>query len=541
MMWKNCLHANCSVNEDFIAPNYVVHVAAVSDVQAAVKFAAKYHIRLTVKTTGHDFVGRSNAPDGLLVWMHGFNSVNVIDQTPDPCNSSRQVAAIQAQGGTVWGDLYPKVPKNFEVVGGNSLTVSVAGGFLQGGGHSCLSPSLGLAVDAVLSLQVVTMDGEARTVSRCDAETADLFFALLGGGGGTFGVVTSVTLEMYPTAGSVVGLQIVVPLVQKVVGGYTEAAKSFFSTYMAMQPSIDPCWGGYILTTEEPILGKILLVNTMCLGSWRRAVESLGPLAEWAASMNVTMTLKNFSSFYEWHGSKVDPLKSVPANTNIASRIMPIENFYGAKAQALAETILVHVAQATKQVFTTGLYIVQLGGAVKSMPHRELTSVTDGFRNGHWHVIGTTEYSDEYKDIEGKTKENVKAFQQALAEQAPTGGTYFNEMMYDQPDWQYSFFGKNYPRLLDIKQKYDPQGLQQCHNCVGPPAQPLPPLPTPSPPSPSPVPPQPTPTPAPPAPTPGKDCPGGSFSACISLCPSDPKEFQACVQECHKRCDSFLI
>jgi hypothetical protein len=301
---------------------------------------------------------------------------------------------------------------------------------------------------------------------------------------------------------------------------------------MAMQPTFDPCWGGYILTTE--VFGpKVLLVNTMCLGSWKRATDSMAPIMKWAASIKIAATMTNFTSFYEWHGAKVDPLHSVPANTNIASRIMPIDNFHGAKAQALSDTILQHVTH--KDAFTTGLYIVQLGGAVKTALQRSSTSVTDEFRNGHWHVIGTTQYSGN-QDIEGKTKANVKAFQQALVEQAPTGGTYFNEMMYDQPHWQHAFFSDRYPRLLEIKAKYDPTSMLRCHNCVGPPSQPYtPPSPPPSPPSPTPPSPTP-PSPTPPSPTPPAECPGGTFAACIALCPADPQEFKACVEECHKRC-----
>jgi hypothetical protein len=295
--------------------------------------------------------------------------------------------------------------------------------------------------------------------------------------------------------------------------------------YMAMQPTLDSCWGGFVLTTH--IFGpKLILVNTMCLGSWKRATESISPLLKWAKSESVSVTLRNFTSFYEWHGKTVDPLHSVGVNTNIASRIMPIENFQGAKAQALSDTILQHVTST--EDFTTGLYIIQLGGAVRTMPHQTSTSVTDGFRNGHWHVIGTTQYGNNEAD-EVKTKGMVAAFQRALAEQAPTGGTYFNEMMYDQPDWQHAFFGQHYTRLLDIKKKYDPTSLLQCHNCVGSYDVPAP---APTPPAPKPPSPSPSPPPSPPA-----GCPGGSFSACISLCPSDPSDFKACVEECHNRCD----
>ena len=80
--------------------------------------------------------------------------------------------------------------ENVLVVGGNALTVGAAGGYLQGGGHSAMSPLYGLAVDNTLEMDVVIADGTLLTVNSCTNE--DLFWALRGGGGGTFGIVTRV-------------------------------------------------------------------------------------------------------------------------------------------------------------------------------------------------------------------------------------------------------------------------------------------------------------------------------------------------------------
>lgn len=80
-------------------------------------------------------------------------------------------------------------------------------GYIQGGGHSALTTNFGMAADQALECEVVTADGSIVTTSR--AENTDLFWALSGGGPGTFGVVTSVTFRAYPEAPviGVVGLQ----------------------------------------------------------------------------------------------------------------------------------------------------------------------------------------------------------------------------------------------------------------------------------------------------------------------------------------------
>ena len=78
--------------------------------------------------------------------------------------------------------------KGVVVVGGNAQSVSTSGGYLQGGGHGANSPKHGLAVDNLLEADIVIADGTLLTVNKC--WHPDLFFAIRGGGGGTFGIVT---------------------------------------------------------------------------------------------------------------------------------------------------------------------------------------------------------------------------------------------------------------------------------------------------------------------------------------------------------------
>ena len=87
------------------------------------------------------------------------------------------------------GEVYELMTeKEVVVVGGGALTVGAAGGYLQGGGHSANSPKLGLAVDNLLEADIVIADGTLLTINKC--WHTDLFWAIRGGGGGTFGIVT---------------------------------------------------------------------------------------------------------------------------------------------------------------------------------------------------------------------------------------------------------------------------------------------------------------------------------------------------------------
>lgn len=84
---------------------------------------------------------------------------------------------------------------NVLVVGGTSATVGAAGGYLQGGGHSANSPRHGLAVDNLLEADIVIADGTLVTTNACTNK--DLFWALRGGGGGSWGVITRVVYKAH--------------------------------------------------------------------------------------------------------------------------------------------------------------------------------------------------------------------------------------------------------------------------------------------------------------------------------------------------------
>ncbi|KAI9770052.1 MAG: hypothetical protein M1839_003280 [Geoglossum umbratile] len=117
--------------------------------------------------------------------------------TPKGCGYSIDTHVVTAAAGSQFGKINDQASlRNLTVVGGGAETVGI-GGYLTGGGHSALSATYGLAVDQVLEMEIVTPGGEILTVNECQNE--DLFWAMRGGGGSTFGVLTSVTLKAFPS------------------------------------------------------------------------------------------------------------------------------------------------------------------------------------------------------------------------------------------------------------------------------------------------------------------------------------------------------
>jgi FAD/FMN-containing dehydrogenase len=151
-----------------------------------------------VKGAGHSYLGTSNAPDSLLVWTRAMNKVTLHDAfVGNGCEGKfAPVPAVTAEAGAVWIDLYNAVTTQAGryVQGGGCTDVGVAG-LVQSGGFGNFSKGFGTAAANLLEAEVVTADGAVRIVNDC--RNPDLFWAIKGGGGGSWGVVTRVTVRTH--------------------------------------------------------------------------------------------------------------------------------------------------------------------------------------------------------------------------------------------------------------------------------------------------------------------------------------------------------
>src|SRR6516225_1780861 len=177
---------------------YAVAARNTADVVAAVNFARENNLRLVVKGTGHSYLGTSNSADSLLIWTRAMNRVELHDAfVPQGCaGNTAPVHAVTAEPGAVWIDLYDAVTTRGGryVQGGGCADVGVAG-LIQSGGFGSFSKRYVMAAASLLEADVVTADGKVRIANACT--NPDLYWALKGGGGGSWGVVTRITLRTH--------------------------------------------------------------------------------------------------------------------------------------------------------------------------------------------------------------------------------------------------------------------------------------------------------------------------------------------------------
>ena len=170
---------------------YAVHVKSAAHTAAAVNFARNHNLRLVVKGGAHSYQGTSTAPDSLMIWTRAMNDAVVHEQfTPQGCSARDYgVPAVSAGGGALSIDLYDAVTtKAGRYVQCGGCTDTGVAGVLQSGGFGSHSKGFGTAAGSLLEAEIVTADGMIRIANACT--NPDLFWALKGGGGGAWGVVT---------------------------------------------------------------------------------------------------------------------------------------------------------------------------------------------------------------------------------------------------------------------------------------------------------------------------------------------------------------
>jgi hypothetical protein len=174
--------------------SFAVNATCASDFQKTIQFVRRHNIRLVIRNTGHDYNGKSTGAGALAIWTHHMKHQELVDYE-SPSYSGK---AVKMGAGVEVFESYAFAQKHGLVsVGGDCPTVGVAGGYTQGGGgHGPGVSKFGLGADQALEWEVVTGTGEILIANR--EKNQELHWALSGGGGGTYGVVSSLTVKVYP-------------------------------------------------------------------------------------------------------------------------------------------------------------------------------------------------------------------------------------------------------------------------------------------------------------------------------------------------------
>ncbi|KAJ6557654.1 hypothetical protein B0H19DRAFT_946457 [Mycena capillaripes] len=423
-------------------PLYSVEAQTAKDIQAAVKFAAAHNLRLVVKSSGHDFLGRSTAPNSLLIRTAAFTKTTFTDAFY--VGEQNMGSAVTVGSGVHLQDFYSETKANGKIaVGGSAATVSVAGGYMQGAGHSALSPLFGLAADNVLEFHIVVANGELLQVNSIS--NPDLFYALRGGGAGSWGVIVNATVRTFPTFDGTFSLI--------ELGATTNTAAASLAAVHAQHIfDLDAVRGGQyfwfvksgnitVLELETFTANTTLDEGTALLTPFLNdalAVPGVFVIAQEIANMNVNDALR----------MKDDDAGQFGV---LGSRLIPTEAYQDPNASDTVEKVYMELLDGGA---TEILGHLVAGGQVSD--NADIVSAV----NPAWRTAKAHAKSSSLTEIDAIRNE-FQTNQLPILEQlsGPNAGSYSSEADALEPDFKMTFYGPNYGKLSAIKAKYDPHDL----------------------------------------------------------------------------------
>ncbi|HKI83931.1 MAG TPA: FAD-binding oxidoreductase [Candidatus Krumholzibacteria bacterium] len=418
-------------------PALVARCRSNTDVAAAVDFAAKHKVLLSVRGRGHHIAGNSLADGGLAIDLSHLRKVTLDEKT----------GVVTAQPGASLGDLdAATAPKGWVVPTGINSTTGVAG-LTLGGGFGWLSRKFGMTVDSLIEAEVVTADG--KTVTASDSKNSDLFWALRGGGG-NFGVVTRFTYQAHRIAPELYSGLIVHPAsaADDVLRFYREfsAKASDELTIWVVMRKAPP-----LPFLPEDVHGKEVVVFALLhCGDPATAEREVKPLLEYGKPVGSHLGVQPFAAWQQ----AFDPLLTPGAR-----------NYWKSHNFASLSDDLFDVftkALGTLPSDFSEIFIFQLGGATGRVP---VDATAFPHRDTRYGMNVHTRWETAAEDA------SCVAWARKLfadAEPYSTGGAYSNFLTDDADDAVAAAYGSNAKRLAEIKAKYDPNNLFRMNHNVKP-------------------------------------------------------------------------
>ncbi|KAJ7194348.1 hypothetical protein GGX14DRAFT_552786 [Mycena pura] len=426
---------------------YAVNASGADDIAAAVRFSDAKNVRLVIRNTGHDYLGRSTGAGALAVWTHYLKDIEVTDWADASYTGKALKVGAGVQG---FEAIEAAAAAGLVVVTGECPTVGIAGGYTQGGGHSALSTVFGLSADNTLEFEVVLADGRLVTAAR-SSEYADLYWALSGGGAGNYGVVVSMTVRAHPDA-PVSGAMF---SVDAPLDRYPAIVDAFHAALPAIVDS-----GIMIIYFFGEGLFSVPAM-TAYNRTQTEAQAALAPFVQSLAALNVTLqpTFTSFASYRDHFGHYWGPLPAGNIQVGVdlfGGRLIPRDVLprFGPTARTLIDLGITTIG--------VGLNVSRFGGgganAVLPQWRDSLVSAS---------LVLPYSFSAPFAEMRAAQETITRIVQPVVEAATPGAGAYMNEADFQQPRFEDVFFGANYGRLLGIKRKYDPEGLFYATAAVG--------------------------------------------------------------------------
>ena len=417
-------------------PAVVVRVANAGDVMATLRYARDNGLDLSIRGGGHSGPGLGTNDDGVVIDFSRMRGVRV-----DP-----NARTARAEGGTTWGDFNAATHAfGLATTGGVISTTGIAG-LTLGGGIGYLTRGHGLSLDNLVSADVVTADGQMLVAS--EKENADLFWAIRGGGG-NFGVCTSLEYKLHPVQNVYWG-----PMFYEIEE--TENILRFYRDYIKDAPEEMGAFPAFQIAPPLPFIPED-----------RHGDMFAAIVACWSGDPEEgERQFKAFHDVAEVKAEMVGPIP-YPAINAAFDDLFPkgIRQYWKGNfvKELTDEAIAAHVEHGPNApTVSSTMHLYPINGAC----HRvDADATAFGHRDANFSMV-IIAASDDPSEDEANTKW-VRDYSDAIAPHSEVGG-YVNFMDDDDDERVRANYGSNYDRLVDIKRKYDPDNVFKVNQNIVP-------------------------------------------------------------------------
>jgi FAD/FMN-containing dehydrogenase len=419
-------------------PALIAQCASAGDVAAAVSYARAAGMELAVRGGGHSTAGHSVSDGGMMVDLSPMKAIDV--------DADRRVATVQP--GVLLGELDRATQEHGLAVPAGTISHTGVAGLTLGGGIGWLMRKHGLTIDSLLEVELVTAEGEI--VRASEREHADLFWAIRGAGA-NFGVVTEFVFRLHP-----VGTMLAGPLVHR----YDRAADVLKGARDVLADAPDELNTALVLMTvppHPPFPAELWGEKTVAIApaysgdleTGERVVQRLRELAEPALDL-------------------VSPMPYVALQSMLDDTAPPGLHHYNTAETlpALTDGAIDGLVAAFADVPSPRSHVIisQLGGAVARVPQ---TATAFAQRDGAYLAWILSIWEPDMS-----ADQQLAWGRHARAAVAPfgSGGTYVNSLEPDvrAPGRLRASYGQNWPRLVELKRRYDPENLFRLNQNIRP-------------------------------------------------------------------------
>ena len=411
-------------------PALIARCTNVADVVSAVQFARAHNLLTAVRCGGHSMSGKGMCDGGLVIDLSYMNDVQI-----DVKNKTASV-----QGGAQLGDLDRKaLPFGLGTTAGVVSHTGV-GGLTLGGGMGRLQRRFGLAIDNVLSVELVTAEGKVVTANA--KENPDLYWGVRGGGG-NFGIVTKFLFRLHTMDPMVINFGFSFPM---------DVAKDALKLYFDFSTGADKdlfLLGG--ISMREDGTGGVSIGGNY-FGSQKNVDRALQPLRDFGKATRDSV----FPIEYVKIQQVADDGFNAPGNRHYAKG-----GFLREVNDDLITTLIERIEPLASRRFSVGL--LPMDGAPSKVGAEDTVWA---HRDATYNIDSSTKWAVNNSDVD---EENIAWNRAYWKDIEPfTRGFYVNQLIDENQDQVNTNYGPNHARLVDVKNKYDPTNFFRLNANVRP-------------------------------------------------------------------------